>query len=331
MPTLRFKAYRIIDRPDTASDEFQAVTVTMAVSAKFQLSFTATSSTVGVHQIAFNDYTTRPYGVSVDNVPLAESARHFVVYPTGSGGQSAFLVFARDRTETTGDKTDVEMIYIQIGGVAAPQFKTGQDFSDWFQARPLAGLPTSGALAPGQPFNLSKAPGYAGSSETDTFSLLPSWGASLVATGAKNDVVTGNDKANLINLGKGNDRAFGGEGGDTLQGEAGNDWLSGGVGYDALFGGKGKDTLLGGWGDDELTGGSGADHFVFDGTKGSDTITDFRHKSDVLDLQALDLTRDAVASRMQQVGVDVKVTLGTDSFVLVKNITVAALLGDLLL
>ena len=51
--------------------------------------------------------------------------------------------------------------------------------------------------------------------------------------------------------------------------------LDGGAGNDMLSGGKGDDTLDGGMGDDTLTGGTGNDTFQIDAKAGSDTIKDF--------------------------------------------------------
>ena len=60
----------------------------------------------------------------------------------------------------------------------------------------------------------------------------------------------------------------GNQGADRLSGGAGDDILDGGVGSDQLSGGGGDDTLLGGQGNDNLTGGAGAD--FFDGGEGDD-------------------------------------------------------------
>jgi Ca2+-binding RTX toxin-like protein len=88
---------------------------------------------------------------------------------------------------------------------------------------------------------------------------------------------------------------------DTVRGTRGDDTLSGLAGADILVGGAGSDYLLGGAGGDVLTGGSGRDTFVVTsladsyandarGTDDSDTLTDFRTDSDVLDLSALRFT-----------------------------------------
>ncbi|WP_238365316.1 hypothetical protein [Mesobacterium pallidum] len=117
--------------------------------------------------------------------------------------------------------------------------------------------------------------------------------ANTIAAGVGDDDVLGNN---------GDDTLFGEGGADTLDGASGADWIEGGFGADLLIGGWGADTLkgdngndviegdggadeiTGGLGDDTLTGGTQADVFVFDGTQdeGTDTITDFDITADVL-------------------------------------------------
>jgi hypothetical protein len=70
-----------------------------------------------------------------------------------------------------------------------------------------------------------------------------------VTGGAGNDLLRGDDAANVL---------VGGPGNDILVGGAGNDTLIGGDGRDILIGGLGSDTLLGGAGDDVLIGGTTA-------------------------------------------------------------------------
>ena len=81
--------------------------------------------------------------------------------------------------------------------------------------------------------------------------------------------------------------------GSTLNGGAGADILNGAAGVDALNGGVGDDTITGGGGKDLLTGGAGADKFIFiaisDSPHGApDTITDFTHGSDLINLSDID-------------------------------------------
>jgi Ca2+-binding RTX toxin-like protein len=61
-------------------------------------------------------------------------------------------------------------------------------------------------------------------------------------SGDGNDTITGNDAANMIRAGRGNDQVDGGLGHDSLFGGAGNDSLDGGAGTDSLVGGTGDDS-----------------------------------------------------------------------------------------
>ena len=77
--------------------------------------------------------------------------------------------------------------------------------------------------------------------------------------GSKNDVIWGNEVANK---------------------------LEGGAGNDTLNGFEGNDTLIGGTGADTLTGGLGADRFNFSELEKLDRITDFNHaQGDLIDLR----------------------------------------------
>ncbi|WP_417525593.1 M10 family metallopeptidase C-terminal domain-containing protein [Marinovum sp.] len=64
-----------------------------------------------------------------------------------------------------------------------------------------------------------------------------------VLTGTGNDVVTGNQVANVIRTGSGNDTLSGGAGDDRLSGEIGDDWITPGAGNDTVLGGSGSDMV----------------------------------------------------------------------------------------
>ncbi|MGB8313618.1 MAG: hypothetical protein WCE69_03955, partial [Aestuariivirga sp.] len=92
-----------------------------------------------------------------------------------------------------------------------------------------------------------------------------------------------------------NDTFIGGTGADQFFGWGGNDSFDGGDGRDIIDGGAGNDTLNGAGGQDRLTGGLGNDIFDFNGINGSaagsakrDTIVDFEHASDKIDLFDID-------------------------------------------
>src|SRR5215208_4570822 len=74
---------------------------------------------------------------------------------------------------------------------------------------------------------------------------------------AKNDVMYGTDKADLIGGGR--------RGADTLYGRGGNDELGGDVGPDKVYGGTGDDTIVGQLMSEKHYGG-----------RGSDTIADYK-------------------------------------------------------
>lgn len=72
----------------------------------------------------------------------------------------------------------------------------------------------------------------------------------------------------------GNDSLNGGDGNDYLEGNAGQDILHGDAGNDVLLGGTDVDILDGGDGNDILKGGAGVDVYQFNGSYGTDIITD---------------------------------------------------------
>ncbi|WP_380785607.1 VCBS domain-containing protein [Sphingomonas sp. R86521] len=99
----------------------------------------------------------------------------------------------------------------------------------------------------------------------DTFSNIEN-----VTGGSGNDVITGDNNANILNGGAGNDTLSGGGGNDTLNGGTGNDTLNGGAGDDFLYGGDGVDQLNGGSGNDYLDGGTDAADNSLSGGIGTD-------------------------------------------------------------
>ncbi|MFV0360467.1 hypothetical protein [Tropicimonas sp.] len=139
--------------------------------------------------------------------------------------------------------------------------------------------------ATGTPGNIEIAQGTTGNdtviwdatsrpyTDIDGFRMLD--GADLVDLG-------GASQGYAIDLGAGNDTAFGGAGNDLLYGGAGSDILSGGAGDDVLRGGPGADTL---------TGGAGNDLFVIDSEPGiADVITDYQSRDAAGNGDTIDLT-----------------------------------------
>jgi Ca2+-binding RTX toxin-like protein len=87
---------------------------------------------------------------------------------------------------------------------------------------------------------------------------------------AKSDLIIGNNLANNISGGDGNDLILGLAGDDFIDGGAGNDFIDGGTGNDIVLGGDGDDILFGGAGDDVIDTGAGNNYV--DGGDGIDNI-----------------------------------------------------------
>lgn len=143
------------------------------------------------------------------------------------------------------------------------------------------------------------------------FDLL--YGIENLITGSGDDLVEGDEGANLLSAGAGldvvhgeggDDALYGGNGNDTLEGGEGDDFVQGGNGHDYVGGDGGDDVLEGNGGDDDLdgyvgvdvmTGGAGADDFFFrpgdSGTRlgNRDRITDFdQAEGDQIELNFFD-------------------------------------------
>lgn len=158
------------------------------------------------------------------------------------------------------------------------------------------------------------------------------WSIENVTGSGYNDILTGDAKDNalrgyngadwlfgeaghdLLWGGRGHDVLYGGADADTLYGEDGLDWLHGEAGADALWGGADNDHLDGGLGRDSLWGEGGADVFEFwtladSGATiaTSDTIGDFVHLVDRIDVSAID-------ARANQTGNQAFTFIGTAAF-----------------
>ncbi len=84
------------------------------------------------------------------------------------------------------------------------------------------------------------------------------------------EIVIGNDVAETINGGNGDDILFGEGGADIINGNGGDDGLIGGAQSDTLNGGGGADLLIGNGGADTLNGDGGTD--TIEGGNGNDVI-----------------------------------------------------------
>nr|WP_071102575.1 M10 family metallopeptidase C-terminal domain-containing protein [Moorena producens] len=88
--------------------------------------------------------------------------------------------------------------------------------------------------------------------------------ANVLQGGEGNDYLSGGSGNDFLSGGTGSDRIYGGSGNDNLYGSSGNDTLSGSSGNDLLSGSSGNDYLHGGTGSDRMYGGSGNDRYVVD-------------------------------------------------------------------
>lgn len=87
-------------------------------------------------------------------------------------------------------------------------------------------------------------------------------GSAIITGGSGDNVVIGDDAAQYIVLGEGDDILYGGGGDDIIGSRGGDDRLFGGEGNDLIFGGDGDDHLYGGVGNDRLRGDAGNDTLV---------------------------------------------------------------------
>lgn len=111
-------------------------------------------------------------------------------------------------------------------------------------------------------------------------------GADSISGNGGADRLYGGKDDDVINGNAGNDTVNGNVGADTVRGGQGEDSINGGQDNDQLFGDLGNDTLSGDRGNDLLSGGEGADLFILAPGGGADTISDFEHGTDHLQLAA---------------------------------------------
>ena len=162
------------------------------------------------------------------------------------------------------------------------------------------------------------------------------------------DTLTGNELANKLIGGCGDDVLIGGAGHDKFYGQRGDDILYGGTFMDALYGGTGADQLYGGdnkdildgsYGrdlldggaaNDILTGGPGRDSFYFREGSRYDIITDFENDLDRLffDMDGI-TTRFEVRSYGKQRDNDVVFSFGDNDYLRIMNVTLEEISDDL--
>ncbi|MDF1790958.1 MAG: DUF4347 domain-containing protein [Thalassobaculaceae bacterium] len=95
-------------------------------------------------------------------------------------------------------------------------------------------------------------------------------GNATVNGGEGNNFAVGDDSAQFISLGVGDDTLYGGDGNDTIGSGSGNDALFGDGGLDTVFGGSGNDTVWGGADGDVVYGNTEND--VVYGNQSNDTL-----------------------------------------------------------
>lgn len=130
----------------------------------------------------------------------------------------------------------------------------------------------------------------------------------VFVSGTANDIINGGVNQDQISGGWGSDLIHGGAGDDNIWGDyiltggGDADILFGDDGNDRITGGVGDDLIRGGAGADVLTGNEGADRFIFDNRTDSragggvrDTILDFQHGADKIDVSALGLSFDRLS------------------------------------
>ncbi|MDR6266916.1 VCBS domain-containing protein [Roseobacter sp. N2S] len=115
---------------------------------------------------------------------------------------------------------------------------------------------------------------------TDSKVISGSGKADLIQMGKGDDRINGRGGDDTLSGGAGADRLLGKGGSDSIAGEAGSDTIEGGNGRDSLWGDVGSDQVLGQGGSDLLFGGGGNDKMfggggqdVVSGGNGSDTLT----------------------------------------------------------
>jgi Ca2+-binding RTX toxin-like protein len=150
--------------------------------------------------------------------------------------------------------------------------------------------------------------------------LIGTDGADAVSGAGGDDYVFGRDGADVIDAGEGNDYVFGGNDADVI---------TGGKGHDTLFGDAGNDMLIGDEGNDRLTGGAGSDTFSFRDGFGHDTVTDFAHGEDAIEVSTTDFADfAALADHLTDTALGATLTLDDGSSITLSHVTKASLTAD---
>ncbi len=135
-----------------------------------------------------------------------------------------------------------------IGGESGNDVLDGGPNGDLLKGGSNTDAVTYGTRAEGVAASIGGVAGQDGNSEDSSPSGLDTIDTdveTLFGTSG-DDVLVGDDDANLLAAGAGNDFLLGNGRGDTLVGDAGDDFLAGGFGNDLVNGGFGRDRMFGG-------------------------------------------------------------------------------------
>jgi len=202
-------------------------------------------------------------------------------------GEVAHLSFILSEASNNFTAADIAV----TGGTLTNFAGSGTSYTADFIPTPNSNAPASVTVASG---SFADATGNSNEFESTLNVNVNTVTGEILRGGHGSDTLVGGVGDDILYGGTGKDHLHGGSGNDTLYGEQGKDTLKGGLGDDTLYGDQGKDTLKGGLGDDLLYGGEGKDIFAWSpsdiGTPGDpavDTIADFNHKHDSIDLHNL--------------------------------------------
>jgi parallel beta-helix repeat protein len=118
-----------------------------------------------------------------------------------------------------------------------------------------------------------------------------------------------------------------------IDGGVGNDTIDGGSGNDYLVGGAGNDVIVGGFGNDKIEGllGDGDDTFVFANTWGNDIVLGFDNDHDTLDLtQVSGLDNVSQLTIATLYDSSLLISYGNDSIRLIGNVNAITILDDII-
>lgn len=162
-----------------------------------------------------------------------------------------------------------------------------------------------------------------GGAGTDTVDFSKATGAVSVDLGATavQATIGGVAVADLVSIEnlKGSSYADvlkGSSGANVIDGGGGNDVIDGGDGNDTLIGNGGNDRIVGGLGANVLTGGTGSDVFAFGANWGNDTITDFTHKQDKIEIARATGVTGFAELTITQIGADTHIMANGHDIVL---------------